>query len=311
MGLFTKKYQIAAKIEAEEGTAIALALTEFIPTGPPTFTPNYEMHERKIGNAGLSVNPALPGAVTAKIAFDVDCAGSGSAGTAPVFDPLLQACGFDPTATPATSVAYALISSGVPTITIGYFVDGKKWTMAGCRGNCKFTMQAGQIVSISFEFTGTAIVEADVALLAAVYPTVIPPFFVDAGVALDGNDGCIQNLVLDLGNDVQLRPCANAASGYLSASINGRRPMLTADPEDVLVATEDWKGLLASGAPIAFDITIGSAAGNICTIDIVSAQLVNAQQADKAGLVIRNLEFLLTQDTTANAGDDELAIVFT
>jgi hypothetical protein len=105
-----------------------------------------------------------------------------------------------------------------------------------------------------------------------------------------------------------MRECVNATdrSGYVSAVVTDRAPIITADPESVLVAQQDRSGLWLSATPQALVIQIG-ATGSSCVINVPKAQLENKQQGNRSDLMTDDLTWLATAGTTP---DTELTIVF-
>ncbi|MBU2487940.1 MAG: hypothetical protein KKA60_00970 [Proteobacteria bacterium] len=306
MPLVTQRAQIAAKVEASEGTAESLSASEAILAGAWEFEPEIAMTARPAASASLSPFPRVAGGRRAKVSFAVEVKGSGAAGTAPEVSALLRGCGFSETVEAGVSVAYAPASSSIPSLTIGAYCDGKRYLLAGARGTVKIDMKAGEPAQYAFEFTGTSIVDADVALLSPTYDSTVPPAFMSASLALDSQAAVVETVGIDLANSLYLRPSANAAQGFVSAVITGREPKLTLNPEDVLVADHDWWAQWESGAFVAFTATLGSDAGNICTITAPAVQISTMKPADREGILIQEMECLLAGDN----GDDELVLTF-
>ena len=63
----------------------------------------------------------------------MELAGSGTAGTAPRYGALLQACGLSETIVASTSVTYAPVSSAFSSATIYFNNDGIRHILTGCR----------------------------------------------------------------------------------------------------------------------------------------------------------------------------------
>jgi len=105
-----------------------------------------------------------------------------------------------------------------------------------------------------------------------------------------------------------MRECVNASdrSGYVSALVTNRAPVITADPESVLVATQDRESLWLTPTAQAMVIQIGST-GSAVTINAPKAQLENKQQGNRSDMLTDNLTWLAT---TGSAVDTELTIVF-
>jgi hypothetical protein len=81
--------------------------------------------------------------------FNVDASGSGAAGTAPSFGPLLKACGFDETTAAGTSVTYTLSNAKSKTVTLARHTGGKMVQKThGVRG--ELSLDLSQFIRMSF-----------------------------------------------------------------------------------------------------------------------------------------------------------------
>ena len=96
----------------------------------------------------------LVGNAYAECAFDVELSGSGTAGTAPAYGPLLIGCGMAETVTASYHVVYDPISASQKGTTIWYYVDGVKHILNGARGTVSFKMGLGERPVMSFRFIG-------------------------------------------------------------------------------------------------------------------------------------------------------------
>jgi len=86
--------------------------------------------------------------------FVVELAGSGTAGTAPAWGPLLRACAFAETVSAATRVDYTPITTGQESVSIYWFDDGVQHKLTGARGNCTIVLNSGERPELRFQFTG-------------------------------------------------------------------------------------------------------------------------------------------------------------
>ncbi|HBE45741.1 MAG TPA: hypothetical protein DDW17_09970 [Deltaproteobacteria bacterium] len=300
--------QLAAKIEASEGVAETLTKTEAFLAANVKFSTDTPMGERPNVSASLSPWASIPGARFAKFEFDVEIKGSGTKGTAPALGVLLKACGFGETVVAATSVTYKPASTGVSSITIASYEDGIIKKIWGARGNVNPKFEGNAPGWLHFEFTGADFSVADLAMLSGVsYESTKPIAFLSAAFQIDSYSALIGALEINMNNAVALRKDVNSASGYKSAVITNRKPSMTFDPEMVLVATYDFYGKLRSGNEGSLTLTLGSEAGNICTITAPKVQYTAISDDVKEGL--RNLG--ITCKLNRNAGDDELSIAFT
>jgi hypothetical protein len=92
----------------------------------------------------------------------------------------------------------------------------------------------------------------------------------------------------------------------VSAIVTNRAPIITADPESVLVATQNRDNLWLTSSPQAFSMQIG-VTGTSITIAAPKAQLENKQQGNRNDINTDDLTWLATAGTSA---DTELTITF-
>ena len=146
MPLLSRRRTILAKIETVYGT-------DPTPTGSAnailvrnmTITPlNAEMVSRDLVRPYLGTSEQLVAAKHVAIEFEVEMAGSGTAGTAPAYGPLLRACGLAET-DGLSDVVYSPVSSGFESVTMYHNVDGVLHKITGARGNAEFTINARAI----------------------------------------------------------------------------------------------------------------------------------------------------------------------
>lgn len=128
MTLLTRKRAILSKIEGTYGAdptptaALDAILMSNLTVSPMEMT----LVQRNNIKSYMGNNPSVLAAIYAKVGFDVEMAGSGTAGTAPAYDELLRACGTSATAlaAPVTGTATAG-SAGSMTLAAGSSaVDG-------------------------------------------------------------------------------------------------------------------------------------------------------------------------------------------
>src|SRR5690606_38948214 len=84
----------------------------------------------------------------------VELVGSGTAGTAPAWGPLLRACGVSETIVPATSVTYQPITNAQESGTLHFWIGGTRQIVKGVRGDARFRFPAQGIPYIEFDLTG-------------------------------------------------------------------------------------------------------------------------------------------------------------
>lgn len=302
------KTQLTIKLEGEEGTAETLAAADAILHANGKFTPDTPMFQRPMRSSSLSPFSSVPGARSASIEFDIELKGSGTAGTAPEWAAALMGCGFAEAVLVGTSVAYTPASSSVGSYTLALYEDGMIHKIWGARGTVKLALKNGEPGMLSFSFTGADYSVVDGALLSgASYDSTKPPAFLTAQLLIDSYAALLSSLEIDMANALALRADANQDSGYFSTIISSRLPVMTFDPEKVLVATYDFYGKLRSGNEGALSTVVGATAGNICTITATKVQYGKIDEAERDGIRSLGIDCQLNR----SIGDDELSLAFT
>jgi hypothetical protein len=241
------------------------------------------------------------------IPLDVELKGSGTAGAAPDFGPLLRACGFSEDVTADTSVAYSpvtLTPSSQESVTIYFYEDGVLHKMVGCRGSVSLSASVNGIATLSFSMSGMWVDPGDVALPDAVLSEIVPPVVEDLGLTVGGYTPSVNSLSFDVGNTVSQRKDVNAEGGIAGFFISARTTSGSIDPEAVALGTFNPWSLWKDGTRAALAATIGSVAGNICALTAPAIQYKAPSYSEREGLRTYDLPFSCTGD------DDELTLTF-
>ncbi|MDH4100605.1 MAG: hypothetical protein OEV28_08515 [Nitrospirota bacterium] len=310
----TNRRLIAAKPEAVEGTGeTLLAADGGILALNVKVDVDIKMLPRNVTKASLGKRADVPGSRLARITFRAEMKGPGSAYSTtvkPALSPYLRGCGYAETvdATPGTEkTTYVPASTGAPSLTIWSYEDGVIKKLIGCRGNVKFSTEAGGIVYADFDFIGVWDGLVDGAMLAPTFEGTTPPVFLNGSFTIDSYAAIIKGFNIDRANKLYLRESANASSGYLSAVITDRDFNGSIDPEMVLKATYDWYGKWQAGTPGALSIGyVGATQYNKFKITGPKAQYRKVSDADREGQTVADTAFQLAENT----GDDEMQIEF-
>jgi hypothetical protein len=307
MPLLRRRAVFAAAIEATIGTAETLDGTDGVFNARDfTIQPNVTMTRRE-GQGGFNYLTSVPEGMTGTctIVHDLTYNGTDIPTWASV---LLPACGWVD-ASGTFSPKSEGPGSNVKTLTIGHYKDGKRSLLSGAMGTWKIVCPTGKVAYIEFTFTGKySSNETDTAIIAPTYPTASPLRFAQGALTWNSVALCTSTLEVDAGNSVIMRECVNASdrSGYVSALVTNRAPVITADPESVLVATQDRDSLWLTSSAQALSIQVG-VSGSSITIAAPKAQLENKQQGNRSDMMVDNLTWLATQGSSA---DTELTITF-
>jgi len=203
--------------------------------------------------------------------------------------------------TPAQAMDYS------PSCTILHKMDGAARKGIGCRGNATIELVAGEIGRINFAFTGVHNSSADAALDSSLsYPTATKLRFSAGYFAEGSNKWPVSALSVDGGSSVVMRADPNDTSGYHSAAITDRAPVVNIDPEAQLTGTRDWFADWDAETTTTFDASMGSAEGNRVAIYAPALQAEDISDGDREGIRTHDLTMIPTRNTTD--GDDELSI---
>lgn len=313
-----QRQAIALEIEVVEGTAETLAGADLIaPIFEPEWVPNFTMAERRAISPSFSKKTQISGERSGTIRFATELKGSGTAGNVPPnLSKALRACGFAETIVATISVTYAPASENVPSVTMELFESGsdgtdKRHRIIGARGTVSFEAVKGSPVLARFEFTGRY-VEPDEAVLLTPQPvpTPLPVSFLGAAFTFQGVGTLrVQNVTLDMANTVVMRNDANEATGNFSGIITDRVPVGSIDPEQVLISEANFFNDLTTNKEGILQYVLGSAAGNIVTVNVPKAQIINITPGDRDGIRIESMDIELHE--SAVAGDDEISIAMT
>ena len=222
------------------------------------------MNDRPAVRANIGKLQQVFGGKLYRLSFDVEIKGSGSAGTAPEFGPLLRACAMGETIVGATSVTYKPISSTHESITLYWYEGGrKKHIMTGARGTASFRLSAGGLAMISFEFVGHHTDPADATQPVPTYSTQVPKATLSMAISVGGVSSIIvREWSIGLNNQIAMPPSIAAADGYGEVQVTSRdvSGQIVMDAELASVIDVDAQHTAGTGLTFASG-TLGSVAG--------------------------------------------------
>lgn len=308
MPLLSRKRTILAKTEVTYGTdPTPTGVANAILVSNLTITPlNAELVSRDLVRPYLGASEQLLASSYVTAEFEVEMAGSGTAGTAPGYGPLLLACGMTATTSAGVSVTYAPVSAAFGSITIYYNVDGVLHKITGARGNVEMTVQVGQIPKFKFTFTGLYNAPTDTAAPAVTYTAFQTPQAANSdntsAFSLYSYTGALQSLSVNLNNAITYRTLIGAEDVLMT----DRQVSGTAVFEAPTIAQKDYFTLALGSTLGTLDITHGTTAGNRVQISSTRAKVNNPTYQDQNGIHMLSAPFNLVPST---AGNDELSIV--
>lgn len=222
MSRFIRNTAILAGLESVYGVSAALDATDAMLVSNMVVNTELDKVDRPHIREAFGAPEQLPGQGRINIDFDVELSGSGTAGTAPVWGELLQACGMTATVSASSRVEYQpnTLHDTTKSVTIKYHMDGLVYLALGCRGTVALKMPLGGIPLLSFKFVGldggeSATSNPSQTLTAWKAPVVITDVTASditlgcsysAGAISGGTTYPSRGLEVDLGNTVRHRP---------------------------------------------------------------------------------------------------------
>lgn len=306
-----KKRVIFAKIESVYGTDSAPAVTDAILTknlklGDP-YAGDRVARDLDLPDLGLqeeiNVNPYCT------VEFDVEIAGSGTAGVTPRYGRLLRACGFTETVEAGSGpnyVDYDPNSDLNDACTLKFQGDGVQHIFKGARGNVAINFQKG-IPFYHFNFSGLytrptadSVGTPDFSGI----PVPVPVTKANTTIAVGAFTGPAASLTCDMG--MQIFP--RNVIGQEEILLTDRQPQgqIVIDQPDISVLNlfsafvESHNGINTG----AVSLVHGTAAGNKVTFSAPKVQLSTISEGDDTGLA----NYSLNARYLRNTGDDDVKL---
>ena len=307
MALLSRKRTILAKTETTygvdptpTGTANAILVRNL------SITPlSAENVSRDLVRPYLGASEQLIASKYVGCEFEVEMAGSGTAGTAPAYGPLLMACGFAE-ADGVSDVTYTPVSASFGSATIYYNVDGVLHKITGARGNVEMMINTSQIPVFKFTFTGLYNAPSDAAAPSVTYTSFQTPLAANStnttGFSLFSYSAAMESLSLNMGNAVAYRTLIGAEDVLMT----DRQVTGSVVFEAPTITSKDFFSIALASILGALDITHGTVSGNKVQITSSRVDISNPTYSDSNGIQMLNVPLTLVPST---AGNDEISIV--
>lgn len=302
------KTLITAKKETTYGTAATLTGSEAILVSNPQIRP---MNARTVSRENVrpyfgNFQKLITGQ-NVECSFDVEAAGSGTAGTAPKFGDLLLACGMAATLMASVKATYKPVSAAFDAVTIGYNIDGIYHLVTGARGSVRLAFEAGGIPKLSFTFQGIYNAPTDTAAVVPVYTGFQTPRAVTIPntptLSLHAVSSPTQSVSIDLANQLAFRSLPGGSEQVL---ITGRQPQGSMTIERGTIAAKAWEATVAAGTLGALSVIHGTVAGNIVEVAAAGVGLSQLSYGQSDNI----LEMTLGLEFQPSSGNDEIELIF-
>jgi len=310
-GKIYRKRTVLVKAETTYGTDSTPAGSDAVQVRNLEITPvEADVLSRDLIRPYLGNSPQLIANTRVTVTFEVEYAGSGTAGTAPRYGALLKSCGFSETVVASTSVTYAPVSTSFDSCTIYFSIDGIRHKVTGCRGNFSLNLTANQIPVINFTMTGQYNAPTDTADPTPTYTNqAAPQIFNDTNTTtfslFSSAALALQSCQADIGNEVIYRELVNSDKEVI---ITNRAASGSFAIEAPTLATKDFFAAAVAGTTGALSLVHGTTAGNIISLSSSVVSLGNPAYAEDQGVVMLNLPFTLVP---TSSGNDEITLAYT
>ena len=306
-----RKRSILAKAESSYGS-------DPTPTGSANYVQVIDLNIEPIVSDEVSrdlIRPymgnyeVIPANTRVNVTFDVEMAGSGSAGTAPKYGAILKACGLSETVVSSTSVTYAPVSTPSDSVTLFVNYDGIRHKVTGARGTFSLNCEVNNIPRISFSLTGIFNAPTDTALPTVTVSNQASPLIFKNGstsnFAIFGFAAALQSWNLDFNNEVIYRELVGGTKEVL---ITDRRPSGTAVIESPALSAHNFFTDYTGTSTGTNTWLHGTAAGNKITVSCPQTDLGQPTYEESDGITMLSLPFMATPTASAN---NEFSLVYT
>lgn len=293
-------------IEDTYGTDIVPTVADAIIGANVSFTPiegeevSRDLMLPYLGNQGM----VLAGQY-ARLEFDVEIAGAGTAGTVPKYGSLLLTAGMAETVTAGTKVEYTIVEDDVESGSLYFQHDGVQHILLGCQANVALSFAPSAIPKFRITLLGLLGTITDLALMPTVstagWTTPLHVSKANTVLSLHGWNAVAESVSLDLGNTLTPRMLI----GDELIMISDRKSTGSAVVEARKLATINWFERIQNRTRGLASIIHGRTAGNIVEVPCPAVELGKPSTGQTNGII--NYTFPLI--VCPQAGRDELKII--
>ena len=263
--------------------------------------------ERKAVRPYYGNSPKAPGEKFIELNIELEAAPSGTTGTAPKYNKVLQCCGLSEAIVADTSVTYAPVSDNEESGVFFVNMDGNLHKGRGARGTVSLSANAGELPVWKIKL---------VALVSTITADAIPAG-IDVSGWLDslvvnntntetlsfmGTECSFSKFSFDVAADVSQKNVV----GNLGVEIVGRKPSGSVSIEDPGIGVKDFFTSHKEAAYGTCVLTHGKNAGEIIEITMPRISHEAPSYGDNSGTQMLDMKF--TPEPIS--GNDEFTIVF-
>lgn len=299
------------KAESTYGTNPTPAATDALLFTELDVTPlEMELIERETIQNYFGGRESVVGQRSVPISATVEMAGSGTAGTAPRYGPLLTSCGLSETIVSDTSVTYAPVSTAFDSYTMQFFIDnGSEQAITGIRGSFDISMSVGAIPTIAFSQMGIFAAPTALSRPSETYSNQATPLSVNADntatVTVHGFSACMTEFSLSLGTEMTFEQKAGCTK---QVRLTNRVTTGSITIELPAFATKDFIAAASAQTEATITWVHGSAAGNIITFTADQTAFDTPSYVESDSVTHITLPF---RCLPSSSGNDDFSLAFT
>lgn len=256
----------------------------------------------------LAAQGKIPVGLRVRLRGRVELQGSGTAGTAPAWGPLLRACGVAEGLDPGTSVTYAPISDGMESGTLYFWVGTTMQIVKGVRGNVSMAFSAQGLPYLEFELTGIYADPAEVARVTPDLSDFVRPEVVSSTntptFTINGVSMIMRSFSMALNNQVVHRLLVGAEQ----IIIPDRLESISSQVEAVPLGTINPFTLSQAGTQVPVVLVHGTNAGRIATLTCPTVEIGRMPDYSNQDKI---LEWNLSMTPLPATGNDQWSLALT
>jgi len=257
----------------------------------------------------LSGEATVPAGLHTVIELSTELAGSGMAGVAPGWGPLMRGAGCAEVIVANTSVTYSPISEDMESLYIKFWLGNTLHALKGARGDATIGIDAQGIPRIRWTYTGLWVAPTEVSRPVPTLTGFAKPKIAAAANTptfnLNSIELALRSWSLKLGNKVEQRFLVNTEKVIIS----DRAETLDLTVEVAPLTDFDPFALAEAQTRVPAEIVHGTTPGNIVTIAAPSCQLKRPGAAtNNQGVAERPLNLT---PLPSDAGDDQFSLTLT
>lgn len=224
-----------------------------------------ELKERDTIQSVMGNRPSVVLKKSTPVKATVELAGSGVAGTAPRWGPMMKASGMSETVTAGTSVVYAPVNTGFSSYTMDFSADnGSRQAITGLRGSAEVKLTAEDTGTIAFDHMGIFNAPAALARPTETYTNQATPIAANSDtmpvVSVHGFNACMLEFSLSFGIEMVYHQRPGCTK---QVKITNRKPTGSIKIELPTIQAKDFIAAAVAQDAAAITWTLNGPAGNI------------------------------------------------